>query len=784
MSIEAELRTLPLETRRAARPWPVLPVMLAFALCWLVLGWPWLSGRVTIPWDAKAHFQPQIQFLAQSLAAGESPFWAPYVFSGHPQIADPQSLIFSPPFLILALLNGAPSSRAVDATVLAAILVGALALVLWVRDRGWHWAGALISALAFGFGAAMAWRIQHIGQVLSLAYLPIVLLLLGRALDRGSLGYGFAAGVVAGFLVLGRDQVALLAVYLLAAIVLMRVLRDKEPPVYAIRRSLAPLSAGALGGLLTVTMPVLLTALVAAESNRPSIDLVGAGRGSLHPALLLTLFAPDLFGSSGEMEKYWGPPSFTWHDTGLYIAQNVGQLYIGAVPVLLVLLGAAGRLYEAREIRVYAVALLLLTVYALGWYTPVFRLVHAALPGVDLFRRPADAVFLIGFLLALLAGYTAHRLFTGSFEPKRGAVLVAAAVTLAAFGYGLHLAFHFDRLERAAAPVAIAAALVTAGALALAAAQRLIPTSPRLAAALLLAYTVGDLAWSNGPGSATALPPEHYEVLQPDSRNATIGLLARKVAESTDATHRPRIELAGLGFHWPNASLTHRLENTLGYNPVRLGLYTRATGAGDHIGQPGDRRFSPLFPSYRSPLANLLGLRFIAAGAPLEDIDKGVNPGEFPLIARTADAYVYENPHALPRVLFATQSAPADFERMLEKGGWPEVDFARTVLLEGSPRQGPERPHGSVRIASYRNTEVVLEANSPAGGWVVLNDIWHPWWAVTIDGRAAPLLRANVLFRAVEVPAGRHEIRFVFRPVRGALTGLTAVLGGQWGARP
>ena len=74
-----------------------------FVLCAIVIGWPWLSGRVTIPWDAKAHFQPQIQFLAQSLARGQSPFWAPFVFSGHPQIADPQSMIFSPPFLALAL---------------------------------------------------------------------------------------------------------------------------------------------------------------------------------------------------------------------------------------------------------------------------------------------------------------------------------------------------------------------------------------------------------------------------------------------------------------------------------------------------------------------------------------------------------------------------------------------------------------------------------------------------------------------------------------------------------
>ena len=39
-----------------------------FLLGAIVIGWPWLSGRVTIPWDAKAHFQPQIQFLAQSLA--------------------------------------------------------------------------------------------------------------------------------------------------------------------------------------------------------------------------------------------------------------------------------------------------------------------------------------------------------------------------------------------------------------------------------------------------------------------------------------------------------------------------------------------------------------------------------------------------------------------------------------------------------------------------------------------------------------------------------------------
>src|SRR5262245_17527369 len=139
------------EREAAAAPRAAFALLL---LATLVIGWPWLSGRVTIPWDAKAHFQPQIQFLAQSLADGQSPFWAPYVFSGHPQIADPQSMLFAPPFLGLALINGAPSLWAVDSTVFAMLALSGAALIVWFRDQGWHWGGGLIAALAFCHGAA------------------------------------------------------------------------------------------------------------------------------------------------------------------------------------------------------------------------------------------------------------------------------------------------------------------------------------------------------------------------------------------------------------------------------------------------------------------------------------------------------------------------------------------------------------------------------------------------------------------------------------------------------
>ena len=152
--------------------WPLRPVVAMLLLAAIIIGWPWLSGRVTIPWDAKAHFQPQIQFLAQSLARGESPAWAPYRVQRPAADRRPAVDDLLPAVPCAGAADGAPSLWAVDTTVLACVFLGGAALMLWFRDQGWHWAGGLIAALAFGYGASMAWRIQHIGQVLSLAYLP------------------------------------------------------------------------------------------------------------------------------------------------------------------------------------------------------------------------------------------------------------------------------------------------------------------------------------------------------------------------------------------------------------------------------------------------------------------------------------------------------------------------------------------------------------------------------------------------------------------------------------
>ncbi|MGZ5569388.1 MAG: YfhO family protein, partial [Limisphaerales bacterium] len=36
-------------------------------------------------------------------------------------------------------------------------------------------------------------------------------------------------------------------------------------------------------------------------------------------------------------------------------------------------------------------------------------------------------------------------------------------------------------------------------------------------------------------------------------------------------------------------------------------------------------------------------------------------------------------------------------------------------------------------------------------------------WKAFVDGKGVPVLRANEAFQAIEIPAGKHAIRFIYR---------------------
>jgi hypothetical protein len=342
-------------------------------------------------------------------------------------------------------------------------------------------------------------------------------------------------------------------------------------------------------------------------------------------------------------------------------------------------------------------------------------------------------------------------------------VLVAAALAIAhsVVGVGAVLL-----------PILTAIVFTVAAIAVLVLARRLGARQPLAAAGLIAAFMAVDLAWNNAPHVSTALPPEQFDALRPGTRDETVRLLRSQLARAAAPDRRDRVELIGIAYHWPNLSLAQGFDHVFGHNPLRLRWFKDATQVGDTVALHSQRLFSPLYPSYRSAFADLLGVRFIASGVPVEQIDSSLRPGDLNFIARTKDAYLYENPRALPRVMLLGDWRLADFDELL-RSGWPGVDPRRTVLLNKAPA-GFRRTAaaagavGSARRLRYANTEIEVEVDAPSGGILLLNDVWHPWWRASVDGNETELLRANVIFRAVMVPRGRHLVRFEFQPFAGA----------------
>jgi hypothetical protein len=93
----------------------------------------------------------------------------------------------------------------------------------------------------------------------------------------------------------------------------------------------------------------------------------------------------------------------------------------------------------------------------------------------------------------------------------------------------------------------------------------------------------------------------------------------------------------------------------------------------------------------------------------------------------------------------------------------------------------------SIGQIHHRPLRVTAEIDAPRKGWLVLLDQDFPGWRVTVDGKPARAARAFGLYRAVEVPAGRHEVRWDYRPASFAFgvalalpaLGLTLVAAAQ-----
>ena len=99
-----------------------------------------------------------------------------------------------------------------------------------------------------------------------------------------------------------------------------------------------------------------------------------------------------------------------------------------------------------------------------------------------------------------------------------------------------------------------------------------------------------------------------------------------------------------------------------------------------------------------------------------------------------------------------------------------KVDLASTIVVGDDFKQyvegfKPAAEGSSIKLTSYAPDVLTYQSQSSADGTVVFSEIYYPYgWKAYIDGKPADIFRANYLLRAMNIPAGRHEIRMEFRP--------------------
>lgn len=745
-------------------------------LLWVAFSWPWLFGGQVIPWDAKDFYYPALRALAAAIHAGESGFWNPWLRAGSAAVIDPQSWLFTPTMRIVAQLWAEPTMRLVDTVELLHLLAGGLGVLALGRALGQRPPAALLGAIVFMFGGAAAARLQHTMMIVSYAYLPWCLLALRAGIFAGSTSRRVLAAAIAGLatasMAINRDQVAYINAVFLAVAALWWIgeIARREGRDVALRRLLG-LAPALVIALFLIAIPALLTLDAVAGSTRNVLDFPTTARASLPPAAFFTTMMPNAYGSL-DGAAYWGPGTMPWvgpSDVGIVNDGTTTYLYLGLVPIAALVLVAASRALRQRfaaDNLLWLAGLAFAAVYVLGAFTPVFSVLYDMVPGLRLYRRPNDAVFLLNAMLALLSAGAADAFFRlpagkqllhGHTVAMLGGM--AGLLFLAVFWFGS--AFHHvgDVLPR----LGICLAGVAAGVLAWSALPRF--RSPFIAAAAIILVAAGDLIAHNSGSGLNARAETGIAAYR--SEGAALAKEIKRLLKADDGHYRA--EIFGLdrapgfdgGGSWQNAAMVYGVEQTLGYDPLLKTEYASTVGAEQNSNAPV-RRLTKLFTGYNSPLARLLGIRLVVTGRPINVVCPPFASAGLRLLAKRDGAYIYYNPGALPRVMVVGSAEP-------DSGGGLSEHPQDTVLISGlstTERGTGTGAPGTARIRHHGSDHIEISADLQRPGWLVLNERFHPAWRAKVDGADTQVFRANRLFRAVRLSAGHHEIAFDFQPLR------------------
>ncbi len=697
----------------------------------------------------------------RSLAAGEWPLWMPELLGGMPGIAA-SNLVFLHPIELAITVLGLPAWAAFGLDSALEVFLSGCGMLLFLRRQGLSPAACLLGALFFAFSGTQISILfaGHINNTKAIAMIPWCFWATHKAMTEKSwLAFGMLGAALA-LQILGIGmQIFAYTILGVATYAGWLAWTSGEGRAAWIRA--AGGLALAVGLMALLSAPQLWLSLeYKPHSWREGFSYEAFTSWSFHPKEALGWLVPGFYG--------WREPTYRgdW-------AFCLSSEYFGLLPWVLAAAAVAARWRPSTgsglgPVRFFAFLAIASFLIGIGKWTPIHHLFYR-LPIYSGFRTWTRFLCLLTFAVSALAAVGWDELVSGA---RRGAALkgalglcalalVAAFACLAAADGAASasaqaLASKLGGLEAAKAALLgvmrPSAEKALALGLALAAGAWLLARSSMPALALLLA--LGLHAWDQGevarrylefrnPAGITAMPQALSALPKPEASPEPWRLM----------------ELPGT---WPqNRTVLWGYENLQGYHGVQLA---------------GPLKIQNAMQSRQLDWAGMMNVRYIAGRERLQGL---------PLLV-DGDLKIHANPRALPRAwLVARSRKAADEGAAFAALGDPSFDPAQEAVLLEEVKLPGGKAAGSVRWLKRSPNRFQLEVEAGQDSLLMISNTWYPAWKAELDGKPAPLLKANGALQAVALPQGRHSLKMHYSPalfyaaLAAVLAGLS-VLFGLW----